>query len=99
MRLLREYPLLLQQIVGNFPQKSFEGLIAGVLTTVLGIIILLKIIPVLGLSNVIIILIALVCGIIFALSDIYSKFICDNLLNGIFTGLVSWVLILLFTTV
>jgi len=84
---------------GLFPQKSFEGLIAGVLTTVLGIIILLKLIPVLGLSNFIIFLIAFLCGIIFALSDIYSKFICDNLLNGILTGVVTWVLILLFSTV
>ncbi len=84
---------------GLFPQKSFEGLIAGVLTTVLGIIVLLKLIPVLGLSNYIIFLIALVCGIIFAFSDIYSKFICDNLINGILTGVATWTLIILFTTV
>jgi len=84
--------------VGNFPQKSIEGLIAGFLTTVLGIIVILKLIPVLGLSGFIVFLIALVCGIIFALIDIYGKIFCDNLLNGIFTGVVSWVLILLFTT-
>ena len=84
---------------GNFPQKSYEGLIAGVFTTVLGIIVILNLIPVLGLSNFIIFLIALVCGISFALVDIYSNFICDNLLNGIFTGVITWVLILLFTTV
>ena len=84
---------------GFFPQKSFEGLIAGVLTTVLGTIVILKLIPVLGLSDFIIFIIALVCGIIFSLIDIYGKIFCDNLLNGIFTGVVSWVLILLFTTV
>ncbi|MHA1475080.1 MAG: hypothetical protein ACTSPA_01645 [Promethearchaeota archaeon] len=85
--------------IGNFPQKSFEGLIAGVLITISGIIVILKIIPVLGLSGFIVLLIAFICGIIFALIDIYGKIFCDNLLNGIFTGLVSWVLILLFTTV
>ncbi|QEE15211.1 phosphatidate cytidylyltransferase [Promethearchaeum syntrophicum] len=84
--------------IGNFPQKSFEGLIAGVLTTVIGTIGLLKLFPVLGLSNFILILIALVCGIIFALVDMFSKLICDNLLNGIFTGAVTWILILIFTT-
>jgi len=84
---------------GVFPQKSFEGLIAGVFTTVLGIIVILNLIPVLGLSNFIIFLIAFVCGISFGLVDIYSKFICDNLLNGIFTGVITWVLILLFTNV
>ena len=71
----------------------------GVLTTILGIIVILKLIPVLGLSNSVEFLIAVVCGIIFAIIDIYGKFICDNLLNGIFTGAVTWILILLFTTV
>ena len=83
---------------GFFPQKSFEGLIAGVLTIVIGIIVILNVIPVLGLSVSIGILIAVVCGTIFALIDIYGKFICDNLLNGIFSGAVTWILILLFTT-
>ncbi len=83
---------------GFFPQKSFEGLIAGVLTTVLGIIVILNIIPVPGLSNFIPVLIAIVCGISFAIIDIYGKIFCDNLLNGVFTGLITWALILLFAT-
>ncbi len=84
---------------GFFPQKSFEGLIAGVLTTILGIIVILNVIPMSGLSVFIEILIAVVCGAIFALVDIYGKYVCDNLLNGILTGTFTWVLILLFTTV
>ncbi|MHA1522743.1 MAG: hypothetical protein ACTSRK_21475, partial [Promethearchaeota archaeon] len=62
-------------------------------------IVILNLIPLIGLSGFMVLSIALACGIIFALIDIYGNIFCDNLLNGLSTGLVSWFLILLFTTV
>jgi len=77
-------------------KKTIEGFIAGGISTFLIVIIIMNLyytwMPV---SIIKIFLMAVTATIIFLLIDMFSKFISDNILNPILTGLGMWLIYLL----
>ncbi|MHA1719597.1 MAG: phosphatidate cytidylyltransferase [Promethearchaeota archaeon] len=82
---------------GYYPEKSIEGLIAGIFTTSIGIFLLFLIFPFEGLTLLNILIISFVCGIIFLLTDAYIRHFCDNLLNALLIGFFTWILLLVLS--
>ncbi len=82
--------------IGYYPEKTLEGLITGILTSFSGIFLIFIIFPIGGLPIYAIFLISFMSGLVFALSDLFIKIFCDNLVNGLLTGFSTWILILLF---
>ncbi len=79
--------------VGNFPNKSWEGTIAGALSTAMGVIIFSLLYPIPDQSLYLIVAGATLSSIAFMLIDMYVRKIADNLLNNIVIGLILLVLI------
>jgi len=80
--------------LGNHPNKSYEGLLAGMLSSGLGTFIIFTIFPIANISP----LIALACGIfamvVFFYTDAFATKIGDNVLNSLLSG--SGFLLLLY---
>ena len=77
-------------------KKKLEGTIAGIITTYLIVIIINLIFPFQGLQNFEIHIIALFAAIGFGLVDIFSRKITDNFLNPVVTGLIIWIMLVIF---
>jgi len=77
-------------------KKKLEGTIAGIITTYLIIIIINLILPFQGLQTFEIHIIALFAAIGFGLVDIFGRKITDNFLNPIVTGLIIWIMLVIF---
>ncbi len=69
-----------------FPKKSKEGTIAGILTTIIGILVILLTVPNPTPPLWYLCSVPLGCAIIFFMIDVYGKGISDNLLNSILIG-------------
>jgi len=81
---------------GKFPNKSFEGLFAGMLTAFLGVFLVFFVfIPDSSVSFMMAIAFGLISALIFLLVDAFSTKIADNILNTLLPGL-SFHLILFF---
>jgi dolichol kinase len=80
---------------GCYPNKSYEGLFAGAMTSALGVIILLLIWPIEGLTLPLIIICAILIAVVFIFVDSCVKRITDNILNNILSGLILLAFILL----
>lgn len=78
-------------------KKTYEGLMGGVISTFVGIFLIFIFYPISSFSLPIIIGLALVNSIIFALIDLYSRNVTDNLLNSLIPGAITWVCIILFS--
>jgi len=81
---------------GVYPEKSYEGLIAGALSAFIGIIVLFHYYPVTGAFPGISIVIAFVCALVFIYTDAYSRYLCDNITNSLFPGLATWLILYFF---
>ena len=77
-------------------KKRLEGTIAGIITTYLIVIIINLILPFQGLQSFEIHIIALLAAIGFGLVDIFSRKITDNFLNPVVTGLIIWIMLVIF---
>jgi len=77
-------------------KKKLEGTIAGIITTYLIIIIINLILPFQGLQTYEIHLIALFAAFGFGLVDIFGRKITDNFLNPVVTGLIIWIMLVIF---
>ena len=83
--------------IGFFPNKSFEGLLAGVLTAFIGVIMVFHFYPMQNVTPLLVIALALIAALSFAVVDIWGIYIADNVLNTIVPGLLIWGTIILFT--
>ena len=77
-------------------KKTFEGFIAGGISTFLIVIIIMILYNRwISIDLVKILLMAVVATIIFLLIDYYTENVSDNILNPIFTGLALWIIYLI----
>ena len=83
--------------VGFYPNKSVEGLLAGVFATLIGVILVFVYYPIPNVGPMLIFSIALVISLIFALIDLFGKYIADNVLNTLIPGLVIWGMLIVFS--
>ncbi|UYP47131.1 hypothetical protein NEF87_003416 [Candidatus Lokiarchaeum ossiferum] len=83
--------------IGIDSKKTYEGLIAGIVSTFLGIWLIFVLYPVSSFSLLIIFGLALVNSIAFAFIDLYSRNVSDNLLNSLMPGSLTWLSIFLFS--
>jgi dolichol kinase len=79
---------------GRYPHKSFEGLIAGVFSSFIGVIIVFQIYPMDGVTNTIEIVLGLLAAVAFIYVDAFSKYIVDNVLNSVIPGVLIYAAIL-----
>jgi CDP-diglyceride synthetase len=79
---------------GKFPNKSWEGLVVGLFTTILGVIAIFYAIPV-NFSFLAVFGCAVAVGVGFGAIDLYATHICDNLLNSIVSGSLTWLFLLI----
>ena len=77
-------------------KKKLEGTIAGIITTYIIILIINLILPFQGLQAFEIHIIALFAAIGFGLVDIFGRKITDNFLNPVVTGLIIWIMLVIF---
>ncbi len=77
-------------------KKKLEGTIAGFITTYLLVIIINLILPFQELQGIEIHIIALFAAIGFGLVDIFGRKITDNFLNPVVTGLIIWIMLVIF---
>ncbi len=75
--------------VGKFSQKTWEGLIAGGLTTFIGVIGIMLLLPN-PIAFIYIITMASLVTFGFVLTDLYGTFLSDNLLNSIVSAVIVW---------
>lgn len=77
-------------------KKTVEGFVAGGISTFLIVMFIFNIYHIwMPISQIKIIIMALIATIIFLIIDMYAKFISDNILNPILTGLGMWLIYLL----
>lgn len=82
--------------VGKFREKTWEGLIAGIISTIIGVGGILHFFP-LNISFIGNILIVGGNVAVFIITDLFCDYLDDNLLNSIAGGLSSWLMISLFS--
>lgn len=82
---------------GRYPKKSWEGLISGACTTLIGTIIILFTYPITGLDALWIFFIGILIMGIFISIDLFSTRISDNILNSLIPGCVIWIFIAILT--
>jgi CDP-diglyceride synthetase len=81
---------------GRYPNKTWEGLLAGAFTTFIGVMVIFIIYPVGSLPLLIGIICALVSTAAFIFIDAYVQRLSDNLLNNFIPGMLVWLCILPF---
>lgn len=77
--------------IGKFPQKTWEGLIAGFSTTFFGVYVIMILLSSIPIASCIFVAVAI--SVLFAIIDLYGTLIGDNLLNSLFSGTLTWILI------
>lgn len=76
--------------VGRYPQKSFEGLLAGLITSFFGIMTIFLVYPYPGVDALWMITFGLIGTLAFAYNDLFSRYVVDNILNSIVPGAAIW---------
>lgn len=76
--------------IGRYPHKSFEGLLAGLSTSFIGIFLVFAFYPLPGVNILWVIIFGLIGTLSFAYNDIYSQYVVDNILNSIVPGAIIW---------
>ncbi|MHA1611896.1 MAG: hypothetical protein ACTSYU_07600 [Promethearchaeota archaeon] len=75
--------------IGKFRKKTWEGLIAGALTSLIGVIGVMMLLPdPIAFCNILTLASLVTLG--FVVVDLYGTFLCDNLTNSIFSGGITW---------
>ncbi|WP_457557220.1 hypothetical protein [Candidatus Harpocratesius sp.] len=83
------------QRLGKFPKKTWEGLIAGILSTILGAIGILFFLPAnIPFFGLLLILIGTTTVFVFA--DLFCIYLNDNLVNSLAGGFIVWIVFLIF---
>jgi len=76
--------------IGRYPQKSFEGLLAGLITSFFGIMTIFLVYPYPGIDALWMITFGLIGTLAFAYNDLFSRYVVDNILNSIVPGAAIW---------
>ncbi|MHA1674458.1 MAG: hypothetical protein ACTSYI_12630 [Promethearchaeota archaeon] len=84
--------------VGKFSQKTWEGLIAGGLTTFIGVVGIMLLLPD-PIAFFYILTLASLVTLGFVLVDLYGTFLCDNLLNSIVSAGIVWVFLYMISII
>lgn len=74
-------------------KKSFEGLLAGMIGSLITTIMVLIYFPVQGQTSLMILAIGLSSMMIFAMIDLFARKIADNILNVLLPGISAWLLL------
>lgn len=82
--------------IGNYPNKSFEGLFAGVTSAFLGTIVILEFYPLAGVTENWALVFGLIAALSFMYIDIFSKYVVDNVLNILLPSALVYIVYLLF---
>jgi dolichol kinase len=80
--------------IGFYPNKSVEGLVGGMVATFIGIMLVFYFYPMAGVALWLVIIIALIGALSFAVIDVWGKFIADNVLNTAIPGLFIWIILI-----
>jgi dolichol kinase len=80
---------------GHYPQKSFEGLFAGVTSAFLGTIIILRFYPLPGVTDNWAIVLGLLAALSFFYIDAFSKYVVDNVLNILLPAVLVYIVYLI----
>jgi dolichol kinase len=81
---------------GRFPNKSFEGLLAGTLSAFISVMAVFLFYPVAGLESLHIYAISLLCAFSFIYIDAFSTKLADNILNSLIPGIIVWASLYIF---
>jgi len=74
--------------IGNYPNKSIEGTIAGCLTSFLGTFLAFEVYPISNITFISQVLISIFVGCAFFYTDVFSKYVVDNVLNVILPAII-----------
>ncbi len=77
--------------------KSYEGLMGGIISTFVGILLIFSLYPIPTFPVLAILIIATANSVVFALTDLYSRYVTDNILNSLIPGILTWLVIILFS--
>jgi phytol kinase len=81
---------------GIHPNKSFEGMIAGTLSTFISVVLLFVMYPLAGVNSLLILGIGAIAAMTFAFIDMFGRIFTDNITNTLIPGLIIWGILLLF---
>jgi len=81
---------------GYFPEKSWEGLIAGALSAFVGVYLVFEFYPMAGVTLPWQLGFAGIATVSFIYADCFARYVVDNINNTVLPGAFTWIAILLF---
>ena len=81
---------------GFFPEKSWEGLIAGALSAFVGVYLVFEFYPMAGVTLSWQLGFAFIATASFIYADIFSRYLVDNINNTVLPGAFTWISMVLF---
>jgi dolichol kinase len=81
---------------GRFPHKSYEGLLAGMIASFIGVTIIFLAFPIAGLSSWQLLGCGVFAMVTFLYTDAFARYIGDNVLNSLISGIGFLLIVFIF---